>query len=262
MGSDALRALLATTLVIVVSGCASPHRLTPTQCAAIGAGIGAVGGAAGGAEYANEHSTAAGVGIGVAGTVAGAAIGWGLCRVFQRDAAPEPEPQPVEEPEPIPEPQAEPAPEAVAEPEIVPEPPREPTPVVVAVPVLAPKAPADPCAGTIELPGLQFTLGQAVIRLASFDTLDRAIERLATCPEEHVRVEGHSDSTGPDALNQRLSLTRAEAVRTLLVEAGIDAERVTAEGFGGDRPIESNDTAKGRSRNRRVEIRFLDAPQE
>ena len=256
-----LRALLATILVAVLSACATSHMPTPMQCAVIGAGLGAVGGAAGGAEYANENSTAAGVGIGVAATVAGAALGWGLCRVLQPAAVSEPELQSGSELEPEPELEpdlpAEPPPEPVAQPETVLTPSLEAAPVPVPLP-----APTDACAGTIELPGLHFALGQAVIRLDSFDILDRAIERLAMCPAEHVRVEGHSDSTGPDDLNQRLSRERAETVRTYLVDAGIEADRVTAVGFGGDRPIATNDTLNGRARNRRVEIRFVEAPQD
>jgi len=223
VGCGVLRALLASILVAAVVACAPSHRLTPKQCGIIGAGLGAAGGAAGGAEYADKHSTGAGVGIGVAGTVAGAALGWGLCRLLLPAAAPEPEPEvkpeflpppPILEPEPEPEPLEEPPP------------PPEPAPIPAPIPETPappPPTPDGPCAGTIELPGLRFALGQVVIRLESFDILDRALERLAMCDDEHVRVEGHSDSTGPDDLNQRLSRERAEAVQKYLVEAGIDA---------------------------------------
>jgi len=69
-----------------------------------------------------------------------------------------------------------------------PEPPEEPP---------APPAQPGPCAGTIELPGLRFALGQSVIRLESFDILDRALERLANCVDEHVQVVGHTIRRGP-----------------------------------------------------------------
>ena len=169
---------------------------------------------------------------------------------------PEPAAEPVPEPE-WPQPVARPE---TAEPLPVAEPQAEPPPAPAPPP--APPTPPGPCVGTIELPALQFALGQAVIRLDSFDILDRAIARLAECPDKHVRLEGYSDSTGSDELNQRLSRQRAEVVLTYLVEAGIDAKRVTAEGFGGERPVATNDTAAGRAQNRRVEIHFDDVPQE
>jgi len=184
------------------------------------------------------------------GTVAGAALGWGLCRLLQSIPGAEPEPE---------------LPEPVTQPQALPEPAPEPTPPAEALPApipAAPPAPPDgPCVGTIELPALPFALGQAIIRLESFDTLDRTLERLTLCPDEHVRVEGHSDSTGPEDLNLQLSRDRAAAVRTYLVEAGIDAARVTAAGLGGERPIATNDTRAGRVLNRRVEIHFIDVPQ-
>ena len=53
-----------------------------------------------------------------------------------------------------------------------------------------------------------------------------------------------------------------QSLPIVATDAGIDADRVTAVGFGGDRPIATNDTVNGRARNRRVEIRFVEAPQD
>ena len=70
----------------------------------------------------------------------------------------------------------------------------------------------------------------------------------------NLRVEGHTDATGPYDYNLRLSEDRARSVVQFLAEQGIAATRMVAEGYGPDRPIASNDTGEGRSRNRRVEI--------
>lgn len=69
-----------------------------------------------------------------------------------------------------------------------------------------------------------------------------------------LEAEGHTDSTGSDALNQRLSEERAEVVRAYLESQGILSENLTARGFGKNMPIADNTTAKGRQANRRVEI--------
>ena len=67
-------------------------------------------------------------------------------------------------------------------------------------------------------------------------------------------VEGHTDSSGTAAVNNELSRKRAEAVRDYLVERGVPADRITAEGHGADQPVAENSTAEGRANNRRVEI--------
>ncbi len=67
-------------------------------------------------------------------------------------------------------------------------------------------------------------------------------------------VEGHTDSRGKPEVNQVLSQNRADAVRDYLIERGVPAERITAEGHGADNPVADNKTADGRANNRRVEI--------
>ena len=73
-----------------------------------------------------------------------------------------------------------------------------------------------------------------------------------------VRVVGHTDSTGSDAVNNPLSLERAESVRNLLDDRGVSQNRIEVVGRGSREPIASNDTAEGRSKNRRVEIFMRD----
>ena len=67
-------------------------------------------------------------------------------------------------------------------------------------------------------------------------------------------VEGHTDSTGSDKINNKLSQARADAVRSYLIENGFPADMITAKGFGSSTPIGDNKTSKGRQQNRRVEI--------
>ncbi|WP_186342830.1 OmpA family protein [Allochromatium palmeri] len=105
---------------------------------------------------------------------------------------------------------------------------------------------------------LSFTIGQATLPAGELESLDRIAALLKSHPELTARIEGHSDSLGSAALNQSLSLQRAEAVRQALVERGVDEGRLTAEGLGPTRPIADNTTAEGRGKNRRVEVYILD----
>jgi OOP family OmpA-OmpF porin len=70
-------------------------------------------------------------------------------------------------------------------------------------------------------------------------------------------IQGHTDSTGPEAYNQRLSEKRAQAVVDYLVQHGIDPGRFTVRGYGESRPMASNDTKEGRQENRRVELKRI-----
>lgn len=74
-----------------------------------------------------------------------------------------------------------------------------------------------------------------------------------------ISILGHTDSVGADDMNQRLSQSRAEAVRTYLVSQGVPTDRIRAEGMGETSPIASNETPDGRANNRRVEIVLEDA---
>ena len=67
-------------------------------------------------------------------------------------------------------------------------------------------------------------------------------------------IAGHTDSTGPEAYNLRLSVRRARAVKEFLVKCGIEAQRLIPKGYGEDRPLASNETKEGRRKNRRVEV--------
>ena len=87
--------------------------------------------------------------------------------------------------------------------------------------------------------------------------LDETVAILKRYPDLQVDIAGHADSSGPEEFNLALSQRRADAVRLYLEEAGIDASRLTARGYGESQPAASNDTALGRSDNRRVELHAL-----
>lgn len=77
-------------------------------------------------------------------------------------------------------------------------------------------------------------------------------------PELRIKVSGHTDSRGSDEYNQALSERRAKSVKYAIMRYGVLGERITWEGFGESRPIDTNDTDEGRARNRRVEIDFVE----
>jgi outer membrane protein OmpA-like peptidoglycan-associated protein len=85
-------------------------------------------------------------------------------------------------------------------------------------------------------------------------TLDALLGAVKNQPTWSFAIEGHTDNVGDDTHNQVLSTKRAEAVKAYLVRAGIEATRLSTQGFGATRPVGSNDTSSGRAQNRRVEI--------
>ena len=68
------------------------------------------------------------------------------------------------------------------------------------------------------------------------------------------RLEGHTDNVGDAAANLKLSQDRANAIKILLIAGGIDTARLSTDGYGQDRPIDTNDTEEGRAKNRRTEL--------
>ena len=78
--------------------------------------------------------------------------------------------------------------------------------------------------------------------------------------EYNLSVEGHTDSTGSDEHNQRLSEQRAKSVNDYLTSCGLKSSSIVSKGFGKTQPIATNDTAEGRQKNRRVEIVIQNEP--
>jgi OOP family OmpA-OmpF porin len=99
-----------------------------------------------------------------------------------------------------------------------------------------------------------FDTDKARIQPRSYGLLDEIAQVLRSRPTMTVRIEGHTDSRGKRAHNMQLSQARAESVRQHLVGLGIDQSRLQAQGYGPDQPIETNKTAAGREKNRRVEF--------
>jgi len=100
---------------------------------------------------------------------------------------------------------------------------------------------------------LEFDLGKSTIRSKSYPTLNRVADLLKS-KNFSLRLAGHTDNQGSDALNMALSKDRAESVKAYLVSQGVNASRVEATGYGESQPIASNKTAAGRQKNRRVEF--------
>ncbi|WIG92953.1 OmpA family protein [Myxococcus sp. SDU36] len=101
---------------------------------------------------------------------------------------------------------------------------------------------------------VQFRVGQSTLSDEELRNLDAVADYLKANPGVSLRIEGHTDSTGPDELNRTLSQERADAVRTYLIQRGVTSSRLTAKGYGPDRPLTTNDTPEGRGTNRRVEF--------
>jgi outer membrane exchange protein TraA len=102
-----------------------------------------------------------------------------------------------------------------------------------------------------------FATAKSMIRPASFDLLNEVVDVLRAHPTMEVRIEGHTDNRGKASYNQRLSEERAGAVRNYLIAAGIEAGRLSAVGYGMDRPIADNKTKAGREMNRRTEFLII-----
>jgi outer membrane protein OmpA-like peptidoglycan-associated protein len=109
----------------------------------------------------------------------------------------------------------------------------------------------------INLEGVTFETGSARLAPESLEILDRVVGSLKQNPGLKLEVAGHTDSSGNDMLNMELSQSRAETVLEYLVNAGVPRDKLVAKGYGETVPLEDNATAKGRARNRRVELRRL-----
>ncbi len=102
-----------------------------------------------------------------------------------------------------------------------------------------------------------FDTGKSTLKTESVSVFVDIIKILNEYPNAKFTVEGHTDSVGSASLNQKLSESRANSVRDFLVKEGIGADRLTAIGYGEDKPIATNNTRAGRTQNRRVEINLI-----
>ncbi|MDX2182402.1 MAG: OmpA family protein [Gemmatimonadaceae bacterium] len=109
----------------------------------------------------------------------------------------------------------------------------------------------------LTLTGVNFANAASRLLPASRPALDRVAEGLVANPDVKVEIGGHTDNRGNARANERLSLARANAVRTYLISKGVKAEQLVAKGYGGSQPIAPNTTAAGRTANRRVEMKQI-----
>jgi OmpA-OmpF porin, OOP family len=102
---------------------------------------------------------------------------------------------------------------------------------------------------------IRFERGSAQLTPDSYPLLDQVALTLKANPEiEHMRVDGHTDDTGPRELNMQLSEERSRAVRRYLVQKGVGGSRLRVRSYGPDRPVEQGTDADARAKNRRVEF--------
>ncbi|EIT71687.1 MULTISPECIES: OmpA family protein [Hydrocarboniphaga] len=153
-------------------------------------------------------------------------------------------------------------------------PPPAPPPVEVVAPVeppAPPPPPPPPCEApkpgqpfslegcevgqTLVLHGVNFEFDKSRLTANAKTLLDMVADALLARQDIQIEIAGHTDSKGADAYNQKLSESRADAVKLYLIERGIDGSRMSTVGYGETRPIVDNATDEGRELNRRVELR-------
>ena len=109
---------------------------------------------------------------------------------------------------------------------------------------------------TIKLNNIFFAQSKYYLRENSYPELLRLVKILKDYPQVEIKLEGHTDNQGDPQLNVKLSLDRVNEVKKYLVQKGIGSSRITTEGFGGSKPVASNDQEETRKLNRRVEFRI------
>jgi OmpA-OmpF porin, OOP family len=129
------------------------------------------------------------------------------------------------------------------------------TPAGVAVDLLG-----CPRKGSIVLEGVTFEVNSAILAENSRPVLNGVAQDIKKYPRLRIELQGHTDSSGSDAYNLKLSQQRADTVREQLIAQGVPASQLVAKGYGETKPIESNDTAEGRAHNRRVVMFVVENP--
>jgi len=112
---------------------------------------------------------------------------------------------------------------------------------------------------TIVLRGVNFEFNKDALTVNAKTILDGVADALKARADIKVEIDGHTDSKGSDAYNQKLSERRAASVQRYLLTRGIDASRMSSKGFGESKPIADNNTDEGRELNRRVELTVTEA---
>jgi outer membrane protein OmpA-like peptidoglycan-associated protein len=105
--------------------------------------------------------------------------------------------------------------------------------------------------------GILFDVNSAEVKPEASENLMKLSKVLNKYPDTEILIEGHTDNTGDDKYNDELSVKRAESVSNNLKKQNIKGGRITTMGYGEKQPVETNETAEGRSKNRRVEIAIM-----
>ncbi len=156
-------------------------------------------------------------------------------------------------------PRAAPAPAPVEAPAAAPVAPSVADPVKP--PVVAPVAPPAAPKSTVEKVTFAadsfFDVNKSVVKPEGKAKMDDLVSKVKNVNLEVIIAVGHTDSDGSDAANQKLSVSRSEAVKAYLVSKGIEKNRIYTEGKGEKQPVADNKTKEGKAKNRRVEIEVV-----
>ncbi|MBT8490619.1 MAG: OmpA family protein, partial [Deltaproteobacteria bacterium] len=113
----------------------------------------------------------------------------------------------------------------------------------------------------LRLRSIQFPVGSYALMPNNYEVLSKVQRTIRIFGEPHVMIEGHTDSTGSDAVNEQLSQQRAESVRQYLINnESLPAKKIVSVGYGSMRPLASNKTQKGRAINRRIDVIIIPQP--
>jgi OOP family OmpA-OmpF porin len=110
----------------------------------------------------------------------------------------------------------------------------------------------------VTLKGVNFQTGSHLLNDGARQILDSMADTLQRHPKMRVEIGGHTDNTGPVAINRELSLSRAKAAYEYLVQKGINHEIMKVKGYSSEEPVANNDSDQGRLQNRRVEMRIVE----
>jgi outer membrane protein OmpA-like peptidoglycan-associated protein len=102
--------------------------------------------------------------------------------------------------------------------------------------------------------GILFATNSSSLTSAAAGNIDELANTLQKYADTNIVIDGHTDASGSDAINQPLSQRRAQAVANELTAKGVDTSRITSTGYGSSQPVASNATEAGKAANRRVEV--------
>ncbi len=109
----------------------------------------------------------------------------------------------------------------------------------------------------MSLKNVLFQTNETSLLPASYSELDILVKHLKRHPGNEIEIYGHTDNSGNEEINRKLSEGRAKAVADYLVLKEIDLTRITYKGFGSSKPVSTNDTEEGKQQNRRVEFMII-----